>query len=352
MKRIAFLLALLAHAAYAAAAPEAKAPCAFKDRECANRILSKSPVRTLDRWAPALALPLAERIGPAPQDLVDYLALDNIGSGFPQKPKAAKLSPEFLADARGALEDLLPVLKRLVGGTFAGVYFIDDLGGTGFSDLFTDGPDGPPAGAYIVLDAKVLGGFRANAWATWKENTPFKPDRAWKLEAKIEEPAHDNRRSAIRYILLHEMGHVVAATRPLHPRWDRPVSELRPGATLPFFDLSWTVDRKANKYVSKFDAAFPKRSQVVYYLGAKLEAKDITPVYRSLDRTNFPTLYAATSPGDDFAESFASYVHTVVLKRPWSIRIYKDGQPDLTYRTCWDDPRCVEKRDILETLLK
>jgi hypothetical protein len=45
-------------------------------------------------------------------------------------------------------------------------------------------------------------------------------------------------------------------------------------------------------------------------------------------------------------------VHTVILKRPWKIRILKDGQPDLTYPACWDDPRCIEKREILETLLK
>ncbi len=348
-------IAALAFAAafLAAAGPgEAKLPCAAKDRDCLMKAAKKSPVRTLDFWAKRLAEPIGERIGPAPQELVDYLEIDNALNGFPEKPRAAKLSPAFLADARGALADLLPALRKLMGPTFAGVYFLEDLGGTGFTDAIRDKPGAKPAAAYIVLDAKVLEHHRANGWATWKENTPFKPGDGFRLEATIEEAGEDTRRSAIRYILLHEFGHVVAATRDLHPMWDVAPRDLPANGKWPFFDLSWKVDRQKGAYASKFDDAFPLRKSVVYYLGAKLEASQMTPAYKALDGTNFPTLYGATSFGDDFAESFASYVHTQVLKRPWVIRITKDGQPDFTYRTCWDDPRCVEKRDILETLLK
>ncbi len=330
----------------------AKLPCAAKDRDCLFKAASQNPTRTLDFWAKRLADPIGERIGPAPQELVDYIEIDNAMSGFPEKPKVAKLSPDFLADVKGALADLMPVLKRLVGGTFAGVYFVEDLGGSGYTDAIRESPGANPVAAYVVLDPKVLGRFTANSWATWKENTPFKPGNGWKLEAQIEEAREDTRRGAIRYILLHEFGHVVAATRTLHPMWDIAAKDLPAGARWPFFDLSWTIDRAKNAFASKYESAFPLRKSVVYYLGAKLEAKDMTPAYQSLDRTNFPTLYGATSFGDDFAESFASYVHTQVLKRPWVIRITKDGHPDFTYRTCWDDPRCLEKRDILETLLK
>ena len=347
-------LRALAIAAFLAASlpAAAKLPCDTKDRDCLAKAASASPVRGLGFWAKRLAEPLGDRIGPAPQELVDYLEIDNALNGFPEKPRVAKLSPEFLADARGALADLMPVLRRVAGGTFAGVYFVEDLGGSGFTDAVRESPDAMPVAAYIVLDTKVLGRFTANSWATWKENTPFKPGNGWKLEATIEEAGEDTRRSAIRYILLHEFGHVIAATRNLHPMWDRAPKDLPANSRWPFFDLSWKMDRAKNVYSSRFEATFPLRKSVAYYVGAKLEAKDMTPAYKALDRTNFPTLYGATSFGDDFAESFASYVHTVVLKRPWVIRITKDGQPDFTYRTCWDDPRCLEKRDILETLLK
>ncbi len=261
------------------------------------------------------------------------------------------LSADFLADVRGAIADLPPAVRRAFDATFAGVWFVDDLGGTGYTDMYSDA-SGKPAGGFIVLDAAVLGKFTANAWATWKENTPFKPAKAWKLEARIEDAARDDRRGAIRYILLHELGHVLSINRDVHPRWDMPPGEVPATARFPFFELSWTVDRKESRYASKFDADFPARRSVVYYLGAKLDAADMAPAYGALRKTNFPTLYAATSPGDDFAESFVSYVHTVLMKRPWEITIRKDGKVAMTYRTCWEEPRCAAKRRILEVLLR
>lgn len=327
------------------------AACADTDKACLFAEAKAHPARTLDYWAATLARPVVDRLGPAPAELVSYLALDNRMQGFPERPVASRLSAAFLEDVRGAIADLPPRVRRLLGGTFAGVWFVDDLGGTGFTDLYFDAPE-RPAGAYIVLDAKVLGKFTANAWATWKENTPFRPQAGWKLEARIEAPAHDNRRGAIRYILLHELGHVLASSRPVHPRWDRTPKESPEGERLPYFDLSWTVDRATDKYVSRFEREFPLRPSVVYYLGAKLEAKDMPVAYRALDATNFPTLYGATSPADDFAEAFATYVHTILMKRPWEIVISKDGQAVKTYRPCWDDPRCIEKREILENLLR
>jgi hypothetical protein len=123
-------------------------------------------------------------------------------------------------------------------------------------------------------------------------------------------------------------------------------------ARFPFYELSWSVDAKENRYVSRFDADFPARRSITYYLGAKLGAQDIVPAYEALRKTDFPTLYAATSPGDDFAESFVTYVHTVLMKRPWEITIRKDGKLAKTYRTCWEEPRCAGKRRILEDLLR
>ena len=352
MRAIVAALTLLA-AGFASAQPQASVtlPCAAGDKPCLMKAIKAHPVRTVAYWKAALALPVAERIGPAPPELVEYLHLDNALNGFPEKPRASRLAQDFLADVHGAIADMPPAVRRVFSDTFAGVWFVDDLGGTGFTDMLRDGKD-QPVGGYVVLDAAVLGKFTANAWATWKENSPFKPAQGWKLEARIEEAARDDRRGAIRYILLHELGHVLSINRDIHPRWDQRPNDVPAGARFPFYDLSWTIDRKDDRYVSKFDGDFPMRRSVVYYLGAKLEASDITPAYDSLGKTNFPTLYAATSPGDDFAESFVSYVHTVLMKRPWEITMLHDGKVAKTYRTCWEEARCAAKRKILEALLR
>jgi len=326
-------------------------PCQAGDKACFAKILGSLPARRAAFWKDSLARPVAGRVGPAPPGLVEYLRIDNLANGYPETPRASRLSGDFIADVRGAIADMPAAVRRVLGGTFAGLWFVDDLGGTGYTDMFLDG-EGRPVGGFVVLDAKVLGRFTANRWATWKENTPFKPLAGWSLEARIEDAPRDDRRGAIGYILLHELGHVLSINRDIHPRWDVAPREAPEPARFPFFDLTWTIDRKGDRYASRFDGAFTMRPSVVYYLGAKLDATDMAPAYAALAATNFPTLYAATSPGDDFAESFASYVHTVLMKRPWEIAIRHDGKTVMTYRTCWEEARCAAKRRILEELLR
>ena len=84
-----------------------------------------------------------------------------------------------------------------------GIYFVEQLGGTGYTD-YVQGSDGKPSHAYVVLDAAVLNALQANAWATWKENTPFKmgSPNSDTLRATIAEPEHNNRKSAIQDLLL------------------------------------------------------------------------------------------------------------------------------------------------------
>jgi hypothetical protein len=75
------------------------------------------------------------------------------------------------------------------------------------------------------------------------------------------------------------------------------------------------------------------------------------PAYARLKNTNFPSLYAATTPGDDFAESFASYVHVVLMHRPWQITITRNDAVAYVFNACWGETRCAEKQRILERLL-
>ena len=345
---------LLAAALFASLAPLASAAqskCAPSDKACLFSELKAHPVRTQAFWKAALARPVNERFGPAPADLVAFLRLDNLANGFPEKPVASTLAPDFVADLKGAIDDLPAPVKRLLDSSFGGVWFVDDLGGTGYTDLYYAGGK-EPVGAYVVLDAKVLARHKANGWATWKENTPFKPATGWSLEARLEPETSDDRRGAIRYILLHELGHVLAARGGIHPLWDRPLKDVPEKASFPFQELSWRIERKAGRYVSLTAALFPERENVVYYVGPKLDGKQMATVYSNLAKTDYPTLYAATSPGDDFAESFASFVHVTMLGKPWSITVRKDGQVAASMKSCWDEPRCAPKRALLERLLR
>ena len=68
-------------------------------------------------------------------------------------------------------------------------------------------------------------------------------------------------------------------------------------------------------------------------------------------RTSFPTLYAATNPWDDFAESFANYVHVVLLRKPWRVQVRGVGDDTETFDACWGLPRCEAKERMLRALL-
>ncbi len=77
----------------------------------------------------------------------------------------------------------------------------------------------------------------------------------------------------------------------------------------------------------------------------------MVPTYANLERTSFPSLYAATQPGDDFAEAFDSYVHVVLQRRPWQILIYKNAALQKEFGACWNESRCAGKRALLEQLI-
>src|SRR5262249_33377682 len=156
-----------------------------------------------------------------------------------------------------------------------------------------------PVAGFIVLDISVLA-RTANAWVTWKENTPFKPQPGYRLTAVIEPKSGDTRKNAIQYILLHELGHIASIGEKIHPSWNVEPKDVPSPADYPYFALSWRVAAADNRYVTKFDDDFPQRREVVYYVGAKLAAGQMVDIYDRLALTNFATLYSVTGPGDDF----------------------------------------------------
>jgi len=322
---------------------QAASPCPPGDKPCAIKAIHEHPAKQSAYWRQALARPLAERIGAAGPELVDFLVLDVVANDYPNRPRLSTLDPAFLADVRRAFDGIPAQVKKLLEPKLAGIYFVDDIGGTGFTDNTADDKVG-----FIVLDPTVLAKQTANAWATWKDNTPFKPGSAWKLETRIEPPERDDRVGAIRFILLHEIGHVLSIGANVHPSWNAPPKDV-PAEKYYFYNLSWTA--ADGKYATRFDAQFPKRRDVRFYFGAKLGAEDMLPVYEALEKTSFPTLYAATHPADDFAEAFASYVHVAMMGRDHEVRIFRDGKLVKKVGPCWGQARCAYKRTALESAL-
>ena len=346
-----FLFALLVVAAVLpqAAPPQGQAICT-NGQDCAV-VLKNHVIKTRAYWKQAFARPLEQRIGAAPAELIDFITQDNIKNEIANRPRVPTVTPEFLRDVRQAFAELPAAVKRRLEDKLAGIYFAEDFGGTGITDDI-GGADSKSAAGFVVLDSTILSGHKANAWATWKENTPFTPQAGFELVAQIEGRADDNRKNAIQYILLHELGHVLSIGEKIHPPWTIETKDVRETEGFPYFSLSWAPPKGSDSYPSLFDDGFPQRKEVRYYFGAKLSAEQMVDTYDGLAATNFSTLYAATHPGDDWAEAFVTYVHTVMMNKPFAIRIFRDGKLAKEYKSCWAEKRCAEKRQIIERFLK
>jgi hypothetical protein len=290
--------------------------------------------------------PLHEKVFEAPAALIEFLRKDNQKQGIKTLPQPVNITSELRRDIVQALQGIPKVVLNKIGDNFEGIYLVKDLGGSGYTEYSLDNSD-KIATIFTVLDAEALN-RAANDWITWKENSPFIPDPTVKLTAKIARRGEDNKQGALQFIVLHELGHVIGLQKAIHPPWGK-LGEKQFSRSYPFFNLSWMKrDRKIERKAKE-----PLSAPLVYYFDGKDKptAREIPKFYDWLEKTDFPTLYAATSSYDDFAESLATYVHTKLLGKPFEITFEEKGKGKRTYLPCWDQERCAAKQTFLAKFL-
>ena len=320
-------------------------------KEALRKQAADHPAMAIAYWGQDWqAKSLHERIAAAPAGLIEKILIDNRLYDFPERPVAAEPAPEFLSALRH-IEEILPEpVRRLARERIIGLFLVADLGGSGYTEAIRD-ETGKEKFAVIVLDRELLLKRPANAWATWKEGSFFRPllGRKIDLHLRIEEDRNDSVENAIVYILLHEIGHALGMAGGVHPSWN---GDAILSQDYLFPALSWRMKR--DKIESLSEETFPERRLLKVYAfnDASLTQDQARDVYRNLSRTGFATLYAAVSPWEDFAESFVNYLHVVREKRPYEVRIREAGRPDAAYFPCWNEERCAAKRAFLERWLE
>lgn len=310
----------------------------------------KHVVRREAYWGDYKRRAITEKLLPASPEVIDYITQDNIKNGWPNRPKPAVLSEKFRTDIVDSLNELPADISQKINKKLTGIVIVNDLGGSAYNEYVHDA-NGKQVAGFVILDISALD-KTANEWATWKEQSPFKQDPSFKLIAEIEKSAGNNRKNALQYILLHEFGHVLSIGLETVAPWGIAEDQLGTLDRYKFTDLSWKIRDK--KFVSIFDGEKLDRTGLRYYgpEDKRLPTDRAKALYRQLENTNFPTLYAATNPFDDFAESFVSYVHSVRLKRPWKITISSGGNVIHQQELCWSKSRCQAKRAMLEQILE
>lgn len=256
---------------------------------------------------------------------------------------------DLLDDLRSAINEVPTLINAQLQDVLLGVYFARAVGSSAITDVVVD-PQGAIIGAVIVMDIDAFAERAANAWATWKENSPFELRGSSCLEVTIADPAGDTRANAIQFLLLHEYGHVLSTGRRFLPIWWLGADAMRGTADYAFLQLGWDVTAD-KQIVPKAGEDFAGRSAISYYARRGLADDAILGIYQALDGTSFATLYAATNVYDDFAETFATYVHSVLLGKPLRVRVLCDGAVHLQREHFWQGPASAGKRAFMERLL-
>ncbi|MFA4916593.1 MAG: hypothetical protein WC560_07985 [Syntrophales bacterium] len=322
-------------------------PAFAADQDLLLKELQQHGARLRSTWSDLLGKDAKDRVQPAPEIVIDYLRKDNELNDYKERPHKAKVDPSFLEDIHAAIDELPEIVKKHIKEHVVAVFLVQELGTTGYGELLKDFDENRLG--FIVLDVDFLN-KKANDWISWRENSTFSGKGAYTIKAEIELEENDSRKSAIQYILLHEVGHLVGVAKGAHPSWfvgDDPQK-------WPFARLSWLTHKTVLKGESKYDDFFRTRKELKFYAfqNAVLSSDAIGETYEELSRTDFVSLYAATNMYDDFAESYTMYVHVNLQNKPWIVRVMREGKIVREIREPILETRFIKKKEYMDKLFK
>ena len=306
----------------------------------------------LDFWQRQSQLPLLERISTAPPEVIDYVTAVNLaanpdGLHVPVSPYS--LPPDFLMDVQAAIAELPAIVKNKLEPRLLGIFLASGVGSSAITDVVS-APDGRVLGALVLLDAEAFLMRSANAWMGWKESTPFTANVDFELQAQIADQASDHRQQALQYLLLHEFGHVLSIDTEFLPNWWIGSQKFKDTEEYSFLSICWQIAMNGN-IIPLIRHQFEQRSLLTYYGNPQLNADQMPAVYQALSRTAFPSLYASISVYEDFAESFASYVHVVLMQKPWRIQVFQHANAVFEFADYWTSSRAQRKAQLFAEFL-
>ncbi|MFZ6643377.1 hypothetical protein ACO0LL_26890 [Undibacterium sp. TC4M20W] len=304
----------------------------------------------VEYWLKQANLPLPDRIGKAPEELLAYVAKVNNCTSADQLPAQVELNPDFLNDIRAAIADMPPVVLQLLDKPLLGVCLGRGLGSSAVTDVVTS-PDGQILGLVTLMDADAFLGRTANDWASWKENTPFLPGSAFQVHLQIEAAENDNRKNAMQFLLLHEFGHVLTANSEFLPDWWIGSQKFRSTEEYSFLSLSWQIAMNGD-IIPLLRHDFEHRKNLHFYSDQQVDGDLIPSIYKALEKTGFSSLYAATNAYDDFAEAFAMYVHSVMMGKPYRLSIRSGDEIIMEVADYWSSPRARSRKQLFAEYLR
>lgn len=301
-------------------------------------------ITDLSPWQALYAQPLHARTQLPHADLqrpLTTIALSaNNHSPYGHSPVLLASTPAQQALLAEALAALPPGLLKVLNQSVLGIGFARDIGLTAWTDMVTFAPENQALGCVIVLDSDLLDLASANAYIDRQAQGPLRQDDQGQIAVTITPPSQNPRLHALRYSLLQACGQVLAIMTDVCPAsWSLPL----PKVSSSFGNLSWQGDG--------FQTLQPAHDFPLRMLPQAQTAQPTAhaaTLYTQLANTPFPTWLASRSPQQDFAECFASYVHTQQLGQPYAVTL--NGQTVFSGDHFWRSPRAASKKHYMQTL--
>lgn len=321
---------------------------AWKHKEFVfEKFLLSRPVRKENFWTKYPRLPFEDRVFETPPELLEQVFFENMFHGINQKPSLVALSPDLRLAISKSLLKMPDIVKRDMAPLLIGVFPAANIGSHGLTLTILQDKVGIPMGAVVLIDVSVLD-QDANSWLSAKERSIFQLQKM-NIETSILGPSDFppegtysslDEFQGLTFLLLHEFGHISALAQNLKHVPSSKEYFFPPQA---FAEINWmaTVEN-GNDVITARNWTSADKPPYSFFQNKKpkLLESDVDDVFQSLRKSTFATLYATTSPIEDYAESYAVFHHTQSLGRPYETKVMVNGQMDRSLESCLLDDRC------------
>ncbi|MEM7180703.1 MAG: hypothetical protein AAF518_07310 [Spirochaetota bacterium] len=178
-----------------------------------RKVYQTSPTSKAENYK--LAPNWTDRIHPLEGIHLKYARRMNEIDKFREVPQPSKRTEEMRKEVLALSKTFTPKIQELINKHVYGIYFCEQLGSTGLTGYIFS--KGKPAGGFVILDTNMIN-KPANDWISDKENTVFKKSESYSLRMEIEYEKSNTPLNTMRYIFLHELGHILGVVREDTPK--------------------------------------------------------------------------------------------------------------------------------------
>ncbi len=366
------------------------------DKACIEKYYDNHQINltSFPEWQKSIQQPIQDRLIVVTEEILQYLRLDNLLWDYPYEQVQAANDSQLLAEARKALAELPPQLNQYIHQHFYGFMIVSGVGWTGFASPIRAVPSSSlKPGAVIIINADNIKNKTLNEWLAFREKTTFDffddASAASPYDVQMTYTKSGNVSSLqenLRHFLIHETAHLIVSAVPsIHPdfkyrikpipfsefqKWQQTGQSL--SESFPFLTYSWLFTEGAT---NGGEPAYLLSRNVPSYLEPVLQVKKVkfygtdtkskfsideaVKIYKGLNETCFPSLYAMVDYTEDFAETVTHYFMSEVEKYTYEVvltekpssgsapKILAKFQDDL-----WSQPSCKEKLEFMQELFQ